>query len=75
VDHPRAVTGLSQETLDSGGVAPEALPQYLEGTVPVLRVLRPIDFGGPALAHPLDQAIAGDRAAGKVLIGHVDARN
>ena len=75
VDDARAVARLTQKPLDRNGVAPEARAQYLERTGAALGVLGAVNFRRPALAHALEQAVAGDRPAHVSLAGHGDARN
>ena len=75
VYHARAVARFAQEPLHRDGVAPEARAQYFERTRAALGVLRAVDFRRPALAHALEQAVAGDRPAHVSLAGHGDARN
>src|SRR5437773_2380086 len=70
MDDARAVARLTQEPLDRDGVAPEARAQYFERTRAALGVLRAVDFRRPALAHALEQAVAGDRPAHVSLAGH-----
>src|SRR5437867_669987 len=61
---------LTQKPLDRDGVAPEARAQYFERTGAALGMLRAVDFRRPALAHALEQAVAGDRPAHVSLAGH-----
>src|SRR5437879_3628848 len=72
---PRAVACLSQEALDSRGVAREPRPQYLERTGTALGVLCAVHFGRASLADALEEAVAGDGPTGEVLAGHGNARN
>ena len=70
VNDAGAVARLAQEALDHDGVAPEPLPQYFERTGATRAVLGAVDLGRPSLAHALEEAVAGNRPAGQVLVGH-----
>ena len=66
----RAVPRLPQKALDRRGVALQPLSQYFERTGTALRMVGTVHLGRATLADALEEAIAGDRAAGQTVAGH-----
>jgi hypothetical protein len=70
MDHTGAVPCLTQESFDGNGVAPEPLAQYLERYRASLSMLGAVHLRRPSFANALEEAVAGDRSTGQVLVSH-----
>jgi hypothetical protein len=65
-----SVSRFPQESFYDGGVAPEALAQYLERTGAALGMVGAVHLRRPSFTDALEETVAGNRPAGQVFESH-----